>query len=100
MFIIYYIGKYKAKYLKCKKLRDAHKSSNSVATLNLVEMESDIGSEYIDSQIKLIFESSESNPTVAIGKCKELIESVCKTILDKCGEEYEVLSGGKQRRKC
>lgn len=80
---------YKEKYFKCKKLRDAHKSSNSVATLNLIEMESDLSSEYIDSQIKLIFESCESNPTVAIGKSKELIESICKTILDRCKEEYD-----------
>lgn len=42
-------------------------------------------SEYIQKQIEQMQSSIETNPTDAIGKAKELIESCCKTILEKKG---------------
>ena len=36
-------------------------------------------------QIKLMVSMQRTNPTEAIGKAKELIESCCKTILDEMG---------------
>ncbi len=42
-------------------------------------------SEYIQKQIEQMQNSIENNPTDAIGKAKELVESCCKTILDKKG---------------
>ncbi|MDR1100778.1 MAG: abortive infection family protein [Clostridiales bacterium] len=42
-------------------------------------------SEYISKQIDTMMKSQDDNPTEAIGKAKELIESCCKTILEKNG---------------
>ena len=40
-------------------------------------------SDYINSQIEIMLRMQEENPTEAIGKAKEFIESCCKTILEK-----------------
>jgi hypothetical protein len=40
-------------------------------------------SEYLTAQIDLMLTMQSTNPTEAIGKAKELIESCCKTILDE-----------------
>lgn len=42
-------------------------------------------SDYIQKQVEQMQNSIEANPTDAIGKAKELVESCCKTILDKKG---------------
>lgn len=42
----------------------------------------DFTSEYIDNQINMMMASIENNPTEAIGKAKELIETCCITILE------------------
>lgn len=39
-------------------------------------------SEYLSAQIDLMLAMQSTNPTEAIGKAKELVESCCKTILD------------------
>lgn len=46
-------------------------------------------SEYIDSQVSIMLENIESNPNVAIGKSKELLESCAKTILDELRVDYD-----------
>lgn len=40
-------------------------------------------SEYINKQMCIMLENQSTNPTEAIGKAKELIESCCKTILEQ-----------------
>ncbi len=47
-------------------------------------LEATFTSEYMHQQIDTLFKSRETNPTEAIGKSKELIESCCKTILEEC----------------
>lgn len=42
-------------------------------------------SKYIDAQIDLMVKMQKGNPTEAIGKAKELIESCCKTIMEDEG---------------
>ncbi len=42
-------------------------------------------SEYLTSEIDLMCKMQKENPTEAIGKAKELIESCCKTILENYG---------------
>ena len=37
---------------------------------------------YLDTQIKLMTDSIERDPHVAIGTAKEMVETICKTILD------------------
>lgn len=53
------------------------------------EIKVKFSSEYIDSQVSIMLENIESNPNVAIGKAKELMESCAKTILDELGSEYD-----------
>lgn len=53
------------------------------------ELKVKFSSDYIDSQVSIMLENIESNPNVAIGKAKELMESCAKTILDELGSEYD-----------
>lgn len=56
--------------------------------LNLKELCNEINSEYIYKQIKVMEQSQKDNPTEAIGKAKELLETICKAILERMGKEY------------
>lgn len=47
------------------------------------ELEQHFSSEYMSSQISIMMQMTKENPTEAIGKAKELIESCCKTILEE-----------------
>lgn len=72
--------------------RPIYKISN-VDHLRLVndysmQLKNKFSSEYIDSQVNLMLENIESNPNVAIGKAKELLESCAKTILDELKVSY------------
>ena len=49
---------------------------------NAVELQEKFSSEYLSKQIELMLKMQSENPTDAIGKAKELIESCCKTILN------------------
>lgn len=46
-------------------------------------------SDYIDSQVSIMLENIDSNPNIAIGKAKELLESCAKTILEELEVEYD-----------
>ncbi len=48
-----------------------------------------VNSDYIKRQIERIFSSIETEPSLAIGSSKELIETVCKTILDERKIQYD-----------
>lgn len=47
------------------------------------ELSTEFNSDYIDVQMNEMIKSIETNPSDSIGKSKELLESCCKTILDK-----------------
>ena len=47
------------------------------------ELEQRFSSEYMSSQISIMMKMTKENPTEAIGKAKELIESCCKTIMEE-----------------
>ena len=48
-----------------------------------------INSEYIEKQVQIMLKMQKENPTEAIGKAREIIESVCKTILDNKKVQYD-----------
>lgn len=48
-----------------------------------------LNSEYISKQIEKITTEIEESPYEAIGKSKELIETICKTIIKRKGESFE-----------
>ena len=74
-------GKY---YAKCKEIAQRI-SSNQFSAFAAKSVEEAFSSEYINKQMTIMLENQFTNPTEAIGKAKELIESCCKTILEKEG---------------
>ena len=62
---------------------------NTFSNDNLLQpIKENFDSEYVTQSIELMLELQSSNPTEAIGKAKELIETCCKTILDEKGISY------------
>lgn len=58
-------------------------SNINVAVINqVIEIKDKFDNAYIQSQIDVMLNDQESDPTNAIGLAKELIESCCKTILE------------------
>lgn len=75
-------GKY---YAKCKEIAQRI-NSNQFSAFAAKSVEEAFSSEYINKQMSIMLENQSTNPTEAIGKAKELVESCCKTILEKEGE--------------
>lgn len=69
-------------YENCKAIIEREFNALSEKPLDLSDPKS-FNSEYIRDQIDLMRKFQETNPTEAIGKAKELIESYCKTILEE-----------------
>lgn len=85
---IKYDAKYAVLYKKCKD--SINKLSNCEIILeeksNVIKEK--FSSEYISKQLDLMLKVQSTNPTLAIGMAKELIESCCKTILDDLSISY------------
>ncbi|WIM92338.1 abortive infection family protein [Porphyromonas gingivalis] len=73
-------------YERCRSIinREVAGDANS---LMASQVQPEFNSDYINSQIELMLKMQEENPTEAIGKAKDFIESCCKTILEKAGIE-------------
>ena len=71
-------------YRKCKKIAN-RLASNNFSTFASQSVKEAFSSEYINKQMSIMLENQSTNPTEAIGKAKELIESCCKTILEQKG---------------
>lgn len=83
---VYGFSRYNAEYAKLyKKCQSYIDKALNVATplaVNAAQLKEKFSSEYLSKQIELMIKMQTENPTEAIGKAKELIESCCKTILD------------------
>lgn len=66
-------------YLKNEHKKQADKKANEIIQL--------LTQEYVNKQIRLMNNSIESNPHLALGISKELIETCCKHILNKAAIE-------------
>ena len=77
---------FKSLYNKCKDIiiRELSNSSNFISESEVLKIK--FSSEYINSQIDLMLEMVDRNPTEAIGKSKELLESCCKEICNNLGD--------------
>lgn len=73
----------KGLYLKCKEAADREKAGSSYLQSSIRYLQEEFSSEFMNERIELLMKMRESDPTEAIGKSKELIESCCKTILVK-----------------
>ena len=78
-----YDEKYGKLYRKCKEIMNKLNGASSVVQNTADELKAKFSSEYLTQQIDLMISMQSTNPTEAIGKSKELIESCCKTILDE-----------------
>lgn len=82
----YYYHRYNAEfarlYKKCRGYMDRVLNIATPLASNAAELQEKFSSEYLSKQIDLMMRMQNENPTDAIGKAKELIESCCKTILD------------------
>ena len=74
---------------ECTKIAKSLSVSSKVIGKQFDSIKEKFNTEYMNGQIDILTESIETNPTVAIGKAKELLESCCKTILDKKGVEID-----------
>lgn len=79
----------RSKYLKCREIADRECMSNAPFRASASYLKSSFNSAYMDEQIDLLMSMRTQNPTDAIGKSKDLIESCCKTILESQGMPYE-----------
>lgn len=75
-------------YEKCKSVVNRETGISAVTAKTMEELKVKFSSDYLSMQMDLMFKMQASNPTVAIGMAKELIESCCKTVLDELGIPY------------
>lgn len=76
-------------YIKCKEIVDRERAESSYLQSSVRYLQEEFSSAFMNERIDLLMKMRESDPTEAIGKSKELIESCCKTILDKLGLTIE-----------
>jgi hypothetical protein len=72
-------------YLKCKDILRKVSTESSILIEHAEELKKKFSSDYLNQEIDLMYKMQKDNPTEAIGKAKELIESCCETILEKRG---------------
>lgn len=77
-----YNEEYSRLYHKCKEYYNRVQNISIPLAINATSLQERFSSEYLSKQIDLMIKMQTENPTDAIGKAKELIESCCKTILD------------------
>jgi len=67
----------------------AKNAKDSSYNQNVEEISKILTHEYVSKQIRLMHDSIETNPHLALGISKELIETCCKYILEEAGIKYE-----------
>lgn len=80
---------YSGYYKKCKQIIERILSPNEKIPTFAKSIEEKFSSKYMSEQIELMLKMKNTNPTEAIGKAKELLESCCKSILDEGNQKYE-----------
>lgn len=76
-------NQYALYYDQCKKIYKRLKNSSIAIITYANALSRQFSSEYMSTQIALMLKMQKENPTEAIGKAKELVESCCKTILEE-----------------
>lgn len=76
-------------YAKCKEIINRENDSSNKFTEEASNaLKKKFSSNYINQQIDIMIKMCAENPTEAIGKSKELIESCCKTIIENLNENF------------
>lgn len=84
-----YNAEYARLYKKCRAYMNRVLNIATPLPVNAAELQEKFSSQYLSKQIELMLKMQSENPTDAIGKAKELIESCCKTILDNKGVAWD-----------
>lgn len=84
-----YNAEYARLYKKCRAYMNRVLNNTTPLAVNATELQEKFSSQYLSKQIELMLKMQSENPTDAIGKAKELIESCCKTILDNKGVAWD-----------
>jgi len=84
-----YNTEYAGYYRKCKDIANRVFGVSAPFLQTAKILKDKFSSDYLSAQIDLMIGMQSSNPTEAIGKAKELIESCCKTILDDNHIEWD-----------
>lgn len=84
-----YDPKMKSRYELCKAILERVESNAAPFAESAEKLKEQFSSVYLNKQIDLMMKMQAENPTEAIGKAKELIESCCKTILDERGMVWD-----------
>lgn len=74
-----------ALYKKCKDVLDRLPKESEILVEHAEELKVRFSSDFLSAEIDLMYKMQKENPTEAIGKAKELIESCCETILEQNG---------------
>lgn len=82
-------AEYSRLYAKCKEIIGKVCLNVSPLASEADNLKEKFSSEYLSMQIDLMLTMQTTNPTEAIGKAKELIESCCKTILEDNKIEWD-----------
>lgn len=80
---------YSKAYSRCKGIIERIFHNKTPLAPVAVELKEKFSSAYLSAQIDLMLKMQSENPTEAIGKAKELIESCCKTVLDENAVEWD-----------
>ena len=72
-------------YIGCKKILKRVSEGGAILIGHAEDLKKKFSSDYLNQEIDLMYKMQKDNPTEAIGKAKELIESCCETILEKSG---------------
>ena len=76
--------KYYGLYVKCREILDREPFGGTAVTAAIFDdLESAFSTEYMSDQLQRCLNEANVNPTEAIGKAKEVLESCCKTILQQ-----------------
>lgn len=84
-----YNAEYAKLYKKCQTYMDRVMNVTTPLAVNAQQLQEKFSSEYLSKQIELMLKMQTENPTEAIGKAKELIESCCKTILESIDVKWD-----------
>ncbi len=74
-------------YRKARAILDRENAGHNPFESSSEYLKEQFSSEYMATQIDSLMKMRETNPTDAIGRAKELVESCCKTILKEAGVE-------------
>lgn len=74
-------------YRKARAILDRENAGHNPFESSSEYLKKQFSSEYMATQIDSLMKMRETNPTDAIGRAKELVESCCKTILKETGVE-------------